>query len=248
MRKFLIAAACWAMIDFANARADVDYRYITDKTFYLVAPGNKATVSIYLQETVTGNSTSRIFSDGGLFGAAVMVTRVDGTGTIYGSPISGLNDFKIAGNVAPSPAGFGPIPTIQEQIPATPTQAGLVINADVPGGVADGPKFSSGGPGIRTILLGTVNVSGGNFSTTYRVTTYGGASNTITQTGTDLDFGTQVLNGYTGAAVSPLGAYSFIVSVPEPGSVSLCGLLTCGVCVAGYRRRKPTISESSGAA
>lgn len=247
MRKVLLAVACCATISLASARADVTYRYVTDQANYTGNVGAKVPVQILLQETVTAPSTSLIFSQGGLFGAGVMLNSPGGA--IFGSTDAvtklPVNDFKIGGNLAVGPVGFsagGPpaAPTQYDQTPAKATQSGLIINTDV--GPNDGPKFSSGGAGVRTVLIGTVNITVPATSTTLTVTPYGGNANTITQTGTDLDIGTQALNGYTGAANSP--TWSFTVAViPEPSSMALCGLAACGMSYVRLRRRNATASE-----
>jgi hypothetical protein len=181
-------------------------------------------VDLYLREEVTGSSTSRIFTDGGLFGAGVMISRVSGDGTIAG-------DFKIVPNTAAPPTGFGP-PTIISQTPATATQAGLIVNGDVP---AQGPNV---GPGGGQILLGTVGIKPGLETTVWAISNYGGTGDTITQLGTDLDFDTAAENGYFGAA--RFGAYQIVaLGVPEPSTGALFGisLLTTGGFV--LRRRRP---------
>jgi len=254
MRKVLFGLACWATIGLASSRADVTYRYVTDQTNYTGAVGSTVPVQLLLQETVTTGSTSKIFTDNGLFGAGVMVNSPGGT--LFGNG----GDFKISPNGAASPTGFGGLtnvpapgtptnPTFADQTPAGPTKSGLIINADVPGtgnpaGSASGPKFADGTPGIRSILLGTINVTVGATPQTLTVTPYGGSFNTITQAGTDLDFGTQAANGYTGASQNPLGNFSFTVgaAIPEPSSIALCGLLTFGMGYVGYRRRKTSVS------
>jgi len=220
--------ACWATIGLAGARADVTYRYVTDQANYTGAVGAVVPVQLLLQEVVTGTSQSIIFKDGGLFGAGVMVNSP--SGALFGST-STTNDFKISPNTQGTPNGFsGPppglsAPTITDfsPVPAVATKAGLIINADV----GTGPNFTAGGPGTRTVLLGTINVKIGAAPATLTITPYGGTSNTITQAGTDLDFGTQAVNGYTGAASNTAGNFSFTVGavIPEPSSMALCGLV-----------------------
>lgn len=254
MRKVLLSLACWATISLASARADIVYQYVTDKTTYLGNLGATVPVNIFLQETVTGTSTSLIFSQGGLFGAAVLVNSP--SGAIFGSFDSQGNpikDFKISPNVAASPVGFGPVPTITDftlppaSLPSNANQSGLIVNADIAGsgsppGNSSGPKVASGGPGVNKILIGTLNVSVAATPATLNVTPYDGSANTITQAGTDLDLGTQNVNGYTGARNSP--SWNFTVAVvPEPSSMALCGLVACGMSYAGFRRRKATASE-----
>src|SRR4051812_16238020 len=82
MRRFLFAAACWATVGLVGARADVSYRYITDQASYTGAAGTIVPVKLILQETVTGTSTSKVFADGGIFGAGVILNSPGGA--IYG--------------------------------------------------------------------------------------------------------------------------------------------------------------------
>jgi len=251
MRRFLFAAACWATVGLVGARADVSYRYITDKPNYEgVNVGDKIAVQLLLQETLTGNSTSKIFADGGVFGAGVILNSPGGA--IFGSTINGVvtNNFQIGPNVALNPAGFafGAPPGAPSQVdasPATATKAGLIVNAEI----NQGPNFANAGSAAttptRTILIGTVNVVVGATPTTLTVTPYTGSSNTITMIGTDLDMGTQAANGYTGAGTPIGGFYSFTVGqvIPEPSSMALCGLIACGMSYAGYRRRNNKSAE-----
>lgn len=246
MRKVLFSLACWLTLGLASSQASVDYRYIADQTSYAGLPGTLVTVNLYLQETVTGASTSLIFKEGGLFGAATVVTRINtGNATIFGSSLVN-NDFKIAPNTAASPNGFGPTPTIVSQAPANNSQSGLIVNADVPGNGADGPKFSSGGPGVRTVLLGTLNITVGTKTTTFAVSDYGPTNATVTQLGTDLDATSPTHNG----ASDPIaGIFTFRVvnAIPEPTSIALSGFLACGMCYVGYRRRKSNLAIASEA-
>jgi hypothetical protein len=247
MRRFLFAAVCWATVGLVGARADVIYRYITDKTsFEGVNVGDKIAIPILLQETLTGTSTSKIFADGGVFGAGVIVNSPGGA--IFGSSGT-LNDFKIAPNVLLQPAGFAfgtpPAPSQVDASPATKNQAGLIVNAEI----NQGPNFSNAGSATttptRSILIGTVNVVVGASPTTLTITRYTGSSNTITMTGADLDNGTQAVDGYIGTSKNPLGDFSFTVGqvIPEPSSMALCGLIACGMSYAGYRRRNNKSAE-----
>jgi len=250
MRKVLFGLACWATIGLASSRADVSYRYIADQSSYTGTAGSTVPVKLLLEETVTGTSTSIIFKDNGIFGAGVMLNSP--TGAIFGSSDSNgvpQNNFRIGGNVGASPNGFGPAPTFQDFSPANAKQSGLIINADSIGGASgpnnEGVKFTSGGAGVRTALLGTVNITVGATPTTLTVTPYGTPFSTITQASTDLDFGTQQLNGYNGASLAPIFSFTVGAAIPEPSSIALCGLVACGMSYVGYRRRKTTVTEPS---
>jgi len=250
MRRFLFAAACWATVGLVGARADVSYRYITDQASYTGAAGTIVPVKLILQETVTGTSTSKVFADGGIFGAGVILNSPGGA--IYGGFDSNnqpINDLRISGNALLNPAGFGvqatpggPISTTVTDNatagtfgPSSALHSGLIINADI----GQGPIPKTGGAGTNTYLLGTVNVKIGTGNQTLTVTPYSGSNNTITMLGTDLDFGTQQANGYTGASNPIGGLFSFTIgqAIPEPSSMALCGLIACGMGYAGYRRR-----------
>jgi len=255
MRKVLFALACWATVGLANSRADVSYRYVTDAASYTGAVGSTVPVKIFLEETVTNVGTSNkslIFADGGLFGAGVKVLSPGGA--IFGAdPTTGLpvNNFQIAGNIQLVPNGFafGAPPGSPSQISFDPKDAnksGLVINADI---APNAFNFPGGAVGVsQRALLGTINISVlAGAAQTLTVTPYapGAGGNTITVASRDLDFGTQAVNGYTGANNNPLGNFSFTVGVviPEPSSMALCGLVACGMSYVGYRRRKTTVSE-----
>src|SRR5689334_8587780 len=70
----------WAYLA-APLRAAVRYQYITDQPNYTASgPGATVTVSLYLQEVLTGGSTSLIVANHGMGGAGVVDQRVSFTG------------------------------------------------------------------------------------------------------------------------------------------------------------------------
>jgi len=248
MRKVLFAAACWAAVGLVSARASVTYQYVTDQSAYTGTVGSQVLIPVYLQETVTGTSKSIIFAEGGLFGAAVMMNSPGGV--IYGSTDATtklpVNDFKFNGNTLPAPAGFAfgtpPAPSQTSFSPTDKNKSGLVINGDI---APNSFNFPAGATGVtQKALIGSINVTVGATSQTLTITPYGGSGNTITQAGTDVDFGTQSATGlaYISTKDNPLGNFSFTVgqAIPEPGSMALCGLVACGMSYFGYRRRKTT--------
>ena len=154
---------------------------------------------------------------------------------------------KITPNLANTPIGFGPNPTIVDQKPASANQAGIIVNADVIGGNgSDGPNVPfTTGPAVNRIHIGTINITVGTVLTTYVLANYGASFNSITQKGTDLDFDGP---GYTGASNPVGGFFAFdIAAVPEPSSMALCGLIACGMSYAGYRRRKTAVNAATPA-
>jgi len=232
--------------------------YVTDQLNYASTGLNtQHTVSVYLQETVTGTDKSIINTDGGLFGAGVKVTRSGvGDATIF---VDAFNT-SFTENSTPSPTGFGGKnpkngsslpPTQVDYTPSTSTQAGLIVNADTTanstalGTSQGGPLVADPGTaGVYKILIGTLNIIEGKNTTTFTVSNYGAHGDTVTQAKTDLDFSGTALGAtktpYIGASsAAPL--YSFSVTgaaVPEPSSMALCGLIASGLSYAGYRRRK----------
>jgi len=228
------------------------------------AVGSTVKVSVFLQETVTGADKSIINTDGGLFGAGVMVNRTGAGDATFQLTGAGTIKSVFAENRTPSPTGFGgidpndgvtPIPPTQvDRTPSTTTSAGLIVNADTTANAASsgnqqgGPQVANPGTaGVYKILLGTLNVIVGNQATTFTVSNYGAHGDTVTQAKTDLDFsGTAAgptATPYTGASTPVGGFYTFSVAgaaVPEPTSMALCGLLASGMGYFGYRRRKTT--------
>jgi len=164
MRKVLLTVACWATIGLAGTQAAVTYQYVTDAPTYNIggvgAVGSTVNVRLFLQETVTGTDKSIINTDGGLFGAGVMVNRTgsgDATFRLVGSPVFVISANQNVGGpwngpvfnpgtgtTANIPGGFGgytdngdttfsPVPpTLSDRTPSTTTSAGLVVNSDTP--------------------------------------------------------------------------------------------------------------------
>ena len=62
-----------------GCQASVIYSYVAGSPTYTAPAGNTITVPIYLQETITGSSSSLINADGGLFGAGFSVNRASGS-------------------------------------------------------------------------------------------------------------------------------------------------------------------------
>jgi hypothetical protein len=257
MRKVLFALACWATVGLVGARADVSYSYVTDFSSYASAnAGDQVTAKVYLQELLTGGSTSFINSQNGLFGAGVLITRTAGNASFFvipGDPVNFIPDEVITANqnrrdpnatFPGTPSGFGIAPTVVDPKPSTATQAGLIVNADIVSNAnTKGPLIKAAENGGNKILLGTFNLIVGTQNSTFQVTNYGSTKNTLTQGGKDLDFGTQAVDGYNGASAPAGGFFTFTVvgaAIPEPSSMALCGLIATGLGYTGFRRRKTT--------
>jgi hypothetical protein len=232
MRATLLAVAFWAAVGSATARAGIDYRYVADSTNFFGTPGSMVTISLFLQETVTSPSTSLIFSDGGLFGAGINISRDSGNAEIFGN----AGDRKITPNLAPSPAGFGGSVAKVSYLTTTATQSQIVVND----GITSPPTFPSGEPGIRRILIGTLNLTVSTSDSVFHVSSLGRSHDTVTLQGRDLDNGSQPADGYTGASTPLLGNFTLAVTVvPEPSSVVLCGTIVIGFGLARFRRPAP---------
>jgi hypothetical protein len=176
----------------APAQAAITYQYVAGQATYAASPGQAVSVPIYLRETVTGASTSLIFSENGMFGAGFSVGQI-GTPVLY---TLAANTAEFSG---PSTVNAS---SLTESI--APTATAGVFGATSPGG-------------IRDVLLGHVNLTAGSGSTTFNVARYdhlGG--NTLTNTSFfDLDF------PQAGASYVAVQGGSFLIAVPEPAGVAM---------------------------
>src|SRR5262249_51571044 len=141
-------------------RADVTYQYVTD-TPTVAASSGAATVNVFLQETLTNNSSSLInpvagTQNNGLFGAGLALTVTGGSGTISNLT---LNQSAI------SSGGFGPnSATFDITKIETGGKTGGLLES-VATGSTSGPlasQVSNDGKGnvVNRILLGTATISG----------------------------------------------------------------------------------------
>jgi hypothetical protein len=244
MRNAALALAL-SLLAPAVTRASITYQYVTDQTSYSAAAGNLVSVSIFLQETVTGSSQSLLTQTPGLFSYAYYVTQTGGPSagqSTIGSytsaaPFTGSHFSSSSGSLPPNSFDFAALP---------------------PTGSTSGPTGSVTGQGVRQILLGTLTINAGATTqfTLQSVTHSPGDSaaagadgNTLTFPNNpgqfyDLDLGgTQ--NGSAGT-VTFNGAdaltYTFTVgpSVPEPGSLTLALVAAAGTAAAAWRRRRAT--------
>jgi hypothetical protein len=236
------------------AGAGVSYNYVTSAPTYSASSGTEV-VSVYLQETLTGASTSVINASQGLFSAAVSLNVTSGPGTI--TNVS-LNTASVANG------GFSTSGAQQLTYMSPDAKVGqLLEQAASTGPSGAGPLASSLlGNSSSQVLLGTFTISNvtgatqlGLFSFASAPTTdldyqnslafNDGDGNTLTYRPLlNLDGPSVGSPAYTGASAN---SYSFSVtpaSVPEPSSVILTGLVFAGVAFGAYRRRT-TKSEVS---
>jgi hypothetical protein len=164
----ILLALCWA----APARADVIYQYVTDAPAS-APPGQQFTVNLYLQETLTGTSTSLIAAEKGLWGEGVYVTA---TGSV---PNNGTTISGIVGNTQHYPAGFdGQLITNADRGYHSTTQAWMVGYADFNDKTVGGPSGTTAGGSVSgkvtRALLGQLRLIAGSLgtSTTFAVESF----------------------------------------------------------------------------
>jgi hypothetical protein len=216
-----------------SAGASVVYSYVTDASSYSGSPGSIVPVSIYLQETLTGGSTSTIAAHNGLIGAGAAIN--------IGSPVSSSAAQIVSGSfVVPAAFGGGNLADYNQGSGAAAN------NLEVSDAIGTSQPHVLPANGL--VLLGTVNVTVGSAMTTFDLTSLDkdtingsnsqlgqGNGNTVSQDGTDYDVTQSGV--YTGANDTP--AYTFTVgatsTVPEPASLSVFGIGALGLL---FRRRR----------
>jgi hypothetical protein len=247
------------------AKGDISYTYVTDSTSYTAATaGSTITVSIFLNENLSGSSTSLEVANQGLSTAGFYVTTTAGNASTITAIAANRNSNNSAGN----PGSFGNANdgfngpdnsgvTVSSQVATDGSKARLLEATNATNGF--GPVGAQTSFGSQ-LLLGTVSIKAGaaGSSTTFTLETYRHAPTSIGGSGTDgnttdnglfvsgvsNDYdvsGTSTATGqsYTGADVSQFETFTVTVAaVPEPSSMLLCGLAACGGLYGVYRRRK----------
>ena len=210
----LLVTAALAMFA-GQARADVLYSFVTDQAAYDVAADGTVSVDVYLQETLTGGSSSELVAQNGLFSFDVAVD-------VMSAPIDPAAVTASAVN-----ADFnGEVNNVPPMI--------VIANRDFGFSEPDGVQPTMIDATTYRVLLATFTIEGGSLlgeTTSFSVADY---ENPLTQ-GADEN----TLYWDNIAATNPLdaviGAGSFDVTVvPEPASMSLLALGG----LMGIRRRK----------
>ena len=202
----------------AWVNADVSYQYTAVLSVFSAAPNTPVSVSVYLTEMVTGNSSSLLGSEGGLYSAGTTLgqTLVSGTPSLI-TAIYG-NTAGFTGNVSANLLGGGTSAAVDENIGTSFT----------------GVTASDLGGGVSRVFLGTATITTGAAAgiTTFSVGQLGSGTQGTTMTNT---------MGYTldtaGSDYFPAvgSTFSITTAVPEPASLGLMSLAT--VFIAVRRRR-----------
>jgi len=213
------------------AGAAVTYKYVTDQSSYSApSAGASVSVQLFLQETLTGGSTSILAParQDGVVGLGLKVTR----GATGNSILSALNldaaDF--GGPVIPQPGGNVTPALISFTEAASPTQTNVHIG-NTAGGAVTNPAANG------RIYMATISITAGSTPTTFTVAPYdtSGGNSLSGKDFYDLDFTqtTPAADAYTGANQSPT---TFTVNVvPEPASF---GIIGATIALGLLRRRR----------
>jgi hypothetical protein len=246
---WFLTLAAWCL-PIGAANASINYTYSTDSTTYSAASaGATVTVNIYLNENLSGASSSLIVADGGLFGAGFYVNAISGNASTI-TTISGNQNASAPGSASD---GFTNQSNVVKGIAANSLSASLIEGAGT--SQSSGP-IGAALSGGRQILLGSLTITAGaaGSSTTYSLLTLknapssivpnsgGNNGNTIDFNGNDMDV-SSTNPAYTGANSTQPTGFQFTVtvqgaSVPEPSSMLLCGLAASGMGFGAWRRRK----------
>jgi hypothetical protein len=247
MRTTSVFCACLALALLAGpARASISYEYVTDQSTYTGNVGDTVTVSVLLQESVSGSS-SLLKSESGLFSGGFYAFQSNSPSSP--STITGVSQNKLFD-------GFNR-PNFNGQ-QASMQQAESFSDT---GGVAGTQNGNT-----TTVLLGTISIKVGSSSTTYTVESFRFAPKTFGGSGVDgntlsfnSNFDLDVTNNgtaggatYTGADAfndtgNPFGAFTFTVTTatPEPGSLVLGAVAASGLALGAWRRWKARRREGA---
>jgi hypothetical protein len=218
-----LTIALWALLTCGTARADFMYQFAFDQANYNVAPGGTVDVQVFLQETVSGGSTSRLSSDG-LISAGVKV-RFDESAPSDPAKILATADMSF------NPAFNSTVLDLRTLSAGTSGQLTEAV------GLGSPAVHATGGPTTFSVLVGTYHFTAGSTAgqvTHLRATLPSLASN-VTGTGLRLD----PLIG-DGSATITTGAQV----VPEPSSLVLLAIGVLSTCCFTWRRRLPLQAQA----
>lgn len=217
----------------SQAQATIVYQYVADSNIYSGPAGTvTATVNFYLQETVSGGSASYIAKDGGLLDAAFQINRTAGTGFVasLATQTSSTGTFANGlGGVSGNFTAAGSQWVMQETTSTSATSGPLgVVTGNVTKVLLATGTFNLGTSPTTTLVLKRKNV---------------GTNTQTFNSGTDLDLdqtlpdGTVIIGAGDVANQFPI-TLNTAITVPEPGSMALCGIAACSFGFGAWRRRQ----------
>lgn len=149
----LVRLASWIvalLVLTSQAFADVEYRYVTDQIVYNAPrPGATVTVSVFLEERVTGNSKSLVGPGGSQSLSSIAVGLVRESG-----------DAKVSGGTAnPKFNLFSEADAVNEG-----TEGSILVAA-----INNFQKAIKVGPGVNRILIGTFSIAAGSSNSKFKI-------------------------------------------------------------------------------
>jgi len=226
--QFLIAVLVAAISIPGNVNAGIVYQYVTDAVSYAPKFGeNAVVVNLYLQETVSGGSSSII-----------------GPGTAAGlsSVIIGVNRTNGGSSTISNAAGNASFSNSFTSVQVVNGGANAGFAMFAPNGSGNGVHASIAvAAGVNRVLIGslTIAVNGasptsfevvsGNFAASGTAAADNGDGTLTIPGGLDLDasfYPTAVNPLYNGTSFLPVSEFTVndTTAVPEPGAFALCGL------------------------
>jgi PEP-CTERM motif len=195
----------------STAQASIVYQYVADVQNFTGSAGTtSATVSFYLQETVSGTDTSYIFKQHGLNEAAFQLDRPSGNGWVN----SLANQTGPGGNF---PGGIGGVTGNFATTSAGPWRAINIVSTTA----RDGPLGTVNGA-VTTVLLGTGTFNLGTTTSTFKLGKKTTGVNTQSYTDlTNLDLDNAALN-IQGAGDS---TFTLQLVVGQPGDYNGNGVV-----------------------
>jgi hypothetical protein len=195
----------------STVQATIVYQYVADVQNLTGTVGTtSATVSFYLQETVSGTDTSFIFKQHGLRAGAFQLDRLSGDAWVN----SLANQTGPAGNF---PGGSGAVTGNFGTTGAGPWRATNTVSVTA----TSGPLGTANGA-VTTVLLGTGTFNLGTTTSTFRLGEKTSGANTLSYTdNTNLDNDIAALNIHGASDVN----FTLQLAVTPPGDYNHNGVV-----------------------